>query len=69
MGKRAKVIKRLKERARKHFFAAQVPDYMDCGLHLAGVIFGKDYESERDAYMNCVARLRRIDKTFPQKGA
>ena len=69
--KRQKVIKRLKKRARRHLEASRANYDMDCGGFLGDVIRGSDTEGQFTAYKNCVARLRRVDPTFPirQKGA
>ena len=63
---RQKVIDRIKKQARKHFYAAEIPDHLDCGRHMADIIRGTNSVGHAKAYKNCVARLRRIDPTFPR---
>ncbi len=67
--KRQQVIERLKKKARRHYYASEIPEHLDCGRHMASNINAHDGpEGEALAYENCVARLRRIDPDFP-KGA
>ena len=63
---RKKVIKRLKNKARKHYYASVRHDDLDCGDMMADLVQGTDMEGQAREYARCVARLRRIDPDFPK---
>ena len=66
MTKRERVIARLKTQAREHYYQSIIPDDIDCSAGFASEVLGMDYGNHRDELERCIARLRRIDPSFPR---